>query len=43
MISNLAFLGFVLTFTTIKVENEKIKAIQEWTTPWIGLFLLLIH
>lgn len=30
---NLYFLGFVLTSTCLKVDDEKIKAVQDWPTP----------
>lgn len=33
MTCSLCFLGFVLTSTGIKVDEEKIKVIREWTAP----------
>lgn len=31
--NELVFLGFVLSKQGLKVENQKIKAIEEWSTP----------
>ena len=33
MTNRLSFLGFVLTSTGIKVDEDKIKAVQEWPVP----------
>ena len=33
MKDNLIFLGFVVSSNGIKVDQEKVKAIQEWSTP----------